>query len=160
MNIITKYNGLEINNSVSYRKIDAYKYITNNDRLYITSFFPPQDIQTEFIWFRRLRPESGYGLLWIKKGYCWDGCSGPTIDFKTNMRAGLVHDALYQLMRLGLLPIKYRPNTDSELRLVCIEDGMIAFRAWYFWKAVRLFGYGSAKLEKEYDENMKTYIAP
>ena len=37
------------------------------------------------------------GALTIRKGYAWDGPSGPTIDTLNFMRGSLVHDALYQL---------------------------------------------------------------
>jgi hypothetical protein len=86
------------------------------------------------------------GLLTIKDGYAWDGCSGPTWDDKTNMRAGLVHDALYQLMRLGLLPLECRPIADKLFYDMCLEDGMWKFRAKYYHEGVEHFGYASAKL--------------
>ena len=44
------------------------------------------------------------GVLTIKKGYAWDGPSGPTLDTKNSMRASLFHDALYQLMRENHIP--------------------------------------------------------
>ncbi|EPS7957029.1 hypothetical protein [Vibrio parahaemolyticus] len=43
---------------------------------------------------------SEQGLLTIKKGYSWDGVSGPATDTRRNLiLASLVHDELYQLMR-------------------------------------------------------------
>lgn len=44
------------------------------------------------------------GLLRIKAGYAWDGPSGPTFDTPNFMEGSLVHDALYQLIRAGLIP--------------------------------------------------------
>lgn len=79
------------------------------------------------------------GLLWWREGYAWDGCSGPTIDDRTNMRGGAFHDMLYQLMREGLLPMFYRAYADDILRLVCIADGMDDFRGWYYRAGVDLF---------------------
>ena len=84
------------------------------------------------------------GILLIKKGYAWDGCSGPTIDTKTTMKAGLIHDALYQLIREGILPMSYRERADEILREVMIAEGASKFRAWYYYKAVRKFGRKSA----------------
>lgn len=83
------------------------------------------------------------GNLIIKKGYAWDGPSGPTIDTKNFMRGSLVHDALYQLMRMGFLGETYRKAADKELRRLCLEDGMWSIRAWWVYVSVRWFG-GSA----------------
>ena len=81
------------------------------------------------------------GNLIIKKGYAWDGPSGPTIDTKNFMRGSLVHDALYQLMRMGLLSSKLdRKAADNELRRLCREDGMSSIRAWWVYRSVRRFG--------------------
>jgi hypothetical protein len=62
------------------------------------------------------------GTLVISPGYAWDGASGPTYDSKSSMRASLVHDALYQLMRLGLLSQSFKtecslPGRGSGIRL-------------------------------------------
>ena len=86
--------------------------------------------------------------LTVKSGYAWDGASGPTLDSACSMRASLVHDALYQLMRLRKLPRTLRGDVDKELYRLCIEDGMWKWRAktWYFF--VRLFAGGAAKPKK------------
>lgn len=76
------------------------------------------------------------GLLVILKGYCWDGPSGPTVDTKTFMRGSLIHDAIYQLIREGKLPMQVRQIADHELRTVCLQDGMMQFRAWYVYHSV------------------------
>ena len=39
------------------------------------------------------------GTLTIAAGYAWDGASGPIAQGPEVIRASLVHDALYQLMR-------------------------------------------------------------
>lgn len=84
---------------------------------------------------------TSFGLIQIMKGYQWDGCSGPTWDDKTNMRAGLVHDALYQLMAEGKLDKKYRETADKIFHDMLIEDGMNPFRAQYYYYGVRGFGW-------------------
>ena len=62
------------------------------------------------------------------------------------MRGSLVHDALYQLMRLEELDYKTdRKYADQLLKNICREDGMSAFRAWYVHRLVRAFGEGAAK---------------
>ena len=83
------------------------------------------------------------GELTIYKYYAWDGASGPTIDDKTNMRASLFHDALYQLMREGHLDKSYRKYADQLFRQMCLEAGMGKFRAWYYYTSVRVLGGGS-----------------
>lgn len=80
------------------------------------------------------------GELTIKKGYAWDGPSGPTIDSKDFMRGSLVHDSLYQLIREGHLPESRRDDADRILRRQCEEDGMWSVRAWWVYTAVRNFG--------------------
>jgi hypothetical protein len=75
------------------------------------------------------------GFLIILAGYAWDGPSGPTIDTPNSLRGSLVHDALYQLMRLGLLPESCREQADKLLHDLCVEDGMSNFRA-DLWQAM------------------------
>ena len=36
------------------------------------------------------------GHIIVRKGYCWDGPSGPTLDTEDAMRASMFHDVLYQ----------------------------------------------------------------
>jgi len=85
------------------------------------------------------------GKLMIKKGYSWDGPSGPTIDTKTFMRGSLIHDALYQLIREGVLPQETRAKADEIIREVCLQDGMSKFRVRYMYQLVRLFGARAAR---------------
>lgn len=85
------------------------------------------------------------GVISIKEGYRWDGASGPTIDCEESMRASLLHDALYQLMRVGFLSKQYRKEADLLFYQVLREDGMNFFRALYYYWAVRLFGGGYIK---------------
>ena len=90
-----------------------------------------------------------HSLLIIKARYAWDGPSGPTFDTPSFMRGSLAHDALYQLIREGKLNKSYRKAADQVLRRICLEDGMSKFRAWYVYKAVRMFGGFSAKPRKK-----------
>ena len=52
------------------------------------------------------------------------------------------HDALYELMRLGLLDRKYRDVADRLLRRVCIEHDMDPFWADQFYNFVHALGEG------------------
>ena len=69
------------------------------------------------------------------------------MDTKATMYAALVHDALYQLIRLGILPKGSRKEADKLFRRLLKEDGMTFFRRWYFYRAVRWFGASSARPE-------------
>ena len=109
--------------------------------------FPGADIVEDFIELTM------NGILTIKKGYAWDGPSGPTFDTKTFMRGSLVHDALYQLLRLGLLSNvldtdgKARLIADLELKRICLEDGMWRVRAWWVFKGVHWFAARAASVK-------------
>jgi len=106
------------------------------------SIIPDEDIETDYLAL------TDKGNLTIKKGYAWDGPSGLTIDTANFMRGSLVHDALYQLMRNGFInKDKWRESADKELRKICLEDGMSSIRAWWVYKAVRLFGDRAASEE-------------
>lgn len=121
----------------------GYKYQLAEAFVTKVNIYPPQHIGLDFIIL------GIDGTLMVNKGYAWDGCSGPTWDDKTNMRAGLVHDALFQLMRNKLLDLGWRKTADDELRRLCKEDGMSGIRAWYYWRAVRMFGEKCAEWQDE-----------
>lgn len=112
----------------------GYKYQLKRPYTVTVPVYPPRTLETPFLRLTRR------GRLTIQAGYAWDGPSGPTFDTLTFMRASLVHDALYQLMREGLLDRnRWRPVADRLLRAMCREDGMCRWRAWYVYWAVRLF---------------------
>jgi hypothetical protein len=78
------------------------------------------------------------GTLHISADYAFDGASGPAVDTDTIMRAALVHDALYQLIRGGV-PIARR-EADAVLHRISLEDGMWPVRAAWVHAGVRVFG--------------------
>lgn len=128
----------------------GYKYQLNETYQIQISIVPDEDIHCV----------GGYvsltteGVLTIKKGYAWDGPSGPTRDTLNFMRGSLVHDALYQLMRNELLSAeKYRDESDRLLQKMCRQDGMNPLRAWLVYWVLRVGGKG-ATLKK----NMKKII--
>lgn len=112
----------------------GYKYQLHEDFVYQTGIIPPFPGGNDFV---TIKP---YGTLLIKRGYAWDGPSGPAIDTKNFMRGSLVHDALYQLIRLGNLSMYERDEADRLLQKICIEDGMSRVRAWWVYNAVAWFG--------------------
>lgn len=91
---------------------------------------------------------SGNGqLLTFYVGYSWDGASGLAIDTQNTRCASLVHDGLYQAMRLGLLPRDMKALADEEMLLILKEDGMSGARRW-FWELGLKVPYFSAKATK------------
>lgn len=86
------------------------------------------------------------GNLINKKDYACDGCSGPTMDDKTNIHAGFGHDGLYQLLRLGKLAVnkkdfdKMRKLADLSFKDQLKKDGMPWFRRQYYYWGVRMGG--------------------
>lgn len=124
---------------ISYKRRRRYRYNLHSDFQYQTDLDieNPGDLGKLEI--------TSQGKLIIRKGYSWDGPSGPSIDTKNFMQGSLIHDALYQLMREEILPQNARERADEILREICLEDGMSKFRAWYVYRAVRVGGASSAK---------------
>lgn len=122
----------------------AYKYQLARDYVVDISILPSEDIGTDFIGL------TVRGRLSVKEGYAWDGPSGPVQDTKETMRASLVHDALYQLMRLDALSARtHRKAADRIFRDLCKEDGVSGFWANKFYKALRRFGKPAASPENK-----------
>jgi len=116
-----------------------YKYQLASDYRIKISIRPTDDIVTDFIEL------SAEGALLLMNGYAWDGPSGPVVDTKENMRASLVHDALYQLMRNEELNTRtYRKKADKIFREICKKDGVSSFKANVFYKALRRYGKPAA----------------
>ena len=117
----------------------GYKYQLEEDYVTSIDINPAAPIKTEYL---ELTTD---GTLTVRKGYAWDGPSGPTIDTLNFMRGSLVHDALYQMMRESHLDKdKYRESADRLLQIMCKEDGMSALRAWWVYQGVRFGGDPSA----------------
>ena len=124
-----------------YRKVNQYKYQLLEDYQIQTGIKIPENIRTLHGWLNMTKE----GFLTIKKGYCWDGPSGPTFDTDSFMLGSLVHDAFYQLIREMKLPMSYRKPADKLLKEICLADGMSDIRAWWVYKVVRKCGEASAK---------------
>jgi len=116
-----------------------YKYQLAEDYEVKVLLRPKAEINTDFIGLDIT------GKLRIKEGYAWDGPSGPVKDTKENMRASLVHDALYQLMRNKELNTRtYRKTADIQFMLICKEDGVSSRTANLWYRGLRRFGKPAA----------------
>lgn len=127
---------------IRYRS--GYKYQLVEEYSVDVAVIPEQDIVSDYIDL-----DTG-GRLVIKKGYAWDGPSGPSFDTKNFMRGSLVHDALYQLMRNEQVSKdRWRDKADRELQRICREDGMSRIRAWWVYRALKKWGDPAASPESK-----------
>lgn len=121
---------------------EGYKYQLQED----------YSIQTKIVGFSAetlfIKLESN-GLLTCYRGYAWDGPSGPAPDILTFMRASLVHDALYQLMRLDLIPSSCRCLADELMYAICLDAGMTKLLAYWCYLAVHNFSEKYATKAKD-----------
>ena len=103
----------------------GYKYQLAEDYSAIIPIAPLAEIITDYIILIR-EPSLIHGIapcegqLTIKKGYAWDGPSGPAIDTKSAMRGSLIHDAGYQLLRSGLQAASVRTKWDELYKQCCL----------------------------------------
>ena len=118
---------------MKYCKIPTFKYRLLEDEITaLSKAFFGYTVFTDFIILKD-------GVLTLKRGYSWDGASGPAIDTKNNMRSSLVHDALCQLIWSGRIPESRQIDADKEFRRICIEDGMSKIRANIDYIGLRLY---------------------
>lgn len=122
---------------IKYRKRRKYKYILYEDYSYDTMIKVSKFYQSQFLDIDTV------GHLLIKAGYSWDGATGFP-DLITIMRGSLVHDALYQLMREGVLLPSDRDAADRIIEKICIDAGMSKWLAGKVYKAVMSFGENAA----------------
>lgn len=98
------------------------------------------------------------GILSVKRGYAWDGASGPIINTRDTLVASLVHDVLYQAMRLNLIKSskENRMIADKNFFEILKMNGVNSIRrkVWYF--AVRLFGKKSTIKIQDNDKIKET----
>jgi len=134
LNVVT----LNPNNKLLFKK-RAYKYQVLRDFTIYTALCG-FDVTNEWYF---LTPE---GWLTIRKGYAWDGASGPTWDDETNYVASLVHDVFYQMMRRGELPQSCKEYADDLLQTMMVERGASEIRAKIYHDGVTIGGKSSCEL--------------
>ena len=126
----------------------GYKYQVTREYHIKLDIIPFAPVDHRFVWMDMT------GRTTIFTGYVWDGASGPTFDTLNSMIGSLIHDVIYQLIRLGLIDPKYKEYGDGLLHDICVEDGMYDWRANYWRWAVLEFGVGSTKPSAEPKEEV------
>lgn len=111
----------------------GYKYQVKKDFEIQTPFFGFEVNHFFFILFKD-------GRLLIKRGYAWDGASGPAIDTEDNMISSLVHDCLSQI-RQELLKDLDQKKIDKFFTVINWWAKMFWFRRKYYYWGVRLNDY-------------------
>lgn len=129
----------DINAMASMRQIaykQGYKYQLVADYVVRTPVRPGRDILHD--WFV-LTEE---GVLYVLKGYAWDGASGPTWDTDSSMRPSLIHDCFCQMMKERLIDYRtWEKTVHQQFHDHCLEDGMWPFRA-SLWHSGVIIGQG------------------
>ncbi len=139
-----KWDHTEAQRQISLRHMDAFLGVN-------------LPVQWEFI-------EVKDAVLTLKKGYRWDGASTPwnTLNIADNrefyLRCSAIHDALYDLMRMEILPrdegvlgagsrfdfadprFQTRFIADSMIYMIMIEDGRSRAGAQIDFEIIRLGG--------------------
>lgn len=134
---------------IKYRS--GYKYQLHEDYSIKTNIKPKKVVDDQFIKLDLA------GNLTILSGYAWDGPSGPVIDTEENMRASLVHDAFYQLMRQKRLTQKSnKDKADKLFKKMCIKDGVPSAIAHAYYLGLKVGG----KPNTEPKNKKKIHSAP
>jgi hypothetical protein len=97
------------------------------------------------------------GILTIKKGYRWDGATNGAPDKDYHHRSSLIHDAIYDLMRMNYLTPDYfelgdpsetdndgdynRKMTDMLYFMIAVEDGEETDKALSDYNWIRKGGW-------------------
>lgn len=121
--------------------IDGIKYQLTANYMTSTKARPDTTVKLPFIKLTKT------GTLILYAGFAWDGPSGPVVDIQSFMRSSAKHDALYRLMRAGLLPQSCKEIVDEEMKAECIEDGMSYPLAEIAFQGVEHGGKSSCKLQ-------------
>ncbi len=131
--------------------ISGFKHQLNKDFHIETLIRPLYSIETPFVCI------DVDGNLLVKRGFAWNGTSGPIWDTAKNLRASAAHDALYRLMRQGYLSFEQdREIADRLFQSMMKADGVWGWLAKIRYKALELFGASSA----DPDNRKKIMFAP
>lgn len=82
------------------------------------------------------------GLLTARRGYAWDGNSGPCADTDDSIEASCGHDILCDYINMGWLPVALQPMVDQEYFKIAVRKGMWWRRARARMLAIRWYMTG------------------
>lgn len=86
------------------------------------------------------------GYLIVRKGFAWDGASGPTFDSPSSMSASLVHDVMCICMRDGRLSYdKWQDTVNQFFEDMCRRAGMWGWRAKLWHTGVEVGDAGNPR---------------
>lgn len=133
-----------------YLLVDDVKFETTINRYYNNSTQTP-NFDAEYF---SINYETG--IVIAKKRYAWDGISFALLDKLVTVRASLLHDVLYQAIRLGYIKDSYKVEADKLLRQSLRQDGGNSLLGQVCYLGVRLFG----KINLTSDAEPKILIFP
>lgn len=108
--------------SINYYKGKA-KYQLVEDYVIDIEFSWAVDIEADLVKL------AANGMLTVRTGFAWDGVTGLAFDTRNFMRASLVHDALYHLMRQTGTNPKLHEKADELFLNIAKLDGVNPLRA-------------------------------
>jgi len=116
---------------------EGYDYVTRARDSHQCKFvIPGRDIE--------LKTQSGHllatlradGLLTWEEYYAWDGASYSP-DLRSVKRGSLIHDIIFQMIRLGLLERdKFYHLANKEIQYCIIQDKGFQITAWAYYRGV------------------------
>ena len=112
--------------------------------------------------------------LTVKTGYAWDGLSIPFQKFvfriwwfgpwlrRTTLIASLLHDVLYQIMRLNLVENhkRFKLKSDKALRVYSYSGGCWVLLCWLIYIGVRVGGNPYTEPRSEPREHEFNLVRP
>lgn len=133
---------------MQYRLLHGYKYQILDTYEVGTQIYPTNDIICKYMSL------STNGILLIQNGYAWDGVTGLFYTPKKALIGSLIHDTLYQLIRLGYLHDTDRIECDKELERQCCQDGLHPVLCRVLYYIVRIFGGRYARVSTDPEINI------
>jgi hypothetical protein len=137
---------------IKYR--EGFEFVLAEDYTIFTGICPPKSFVCKWAIL------SINGWLTILHDYPWNGANKPGYNTKGTMRGSLVHDVLYELIRLvrmGVIKIdwteemlaEWKVKADDLLHDILVEDGMVHFMAEVWEEAVENFGGSCILIEAQ-----------